>query len=525
MDDYDFGVTLTADEYEQLCAPLIARLNGPIEKAIQEAKLSSPSDLASVEIVGGGTRVGVVKRTLSAILGLDTSLPNNGLSTTMNADEAIARGAALQSAILSPRFKVLPYEIVEYNPYPVKIAWDGEATSGQNDGVEVEGDADNADNLPSTNSVVMFDRGSNFPCVRRVTLRRSGEFLVTASYDDTCSNYNFPEGVSRDIVSFKVKAPEGKDNKVRVNVKHDIHGSILLSSAQMVEEIVEEATSEEAAEGEDGKTAEKKKKIKKTLLEYFEFRIIEWTKAEIEKEFEAEVAMANADRIIRETADMRNELESYIYDMRDKIISDSQLGPYCTEEEKSTFSSILESTENWLYEDGFDATKSVYFEKLSDLKKHGDPMEFRQKEAANRPNAVSVLQRTVEKYNSWLNSSEGEEQYSHITHDEFTKCHDKCDEISSWMYDMMDKQGSLAANVNPAVTVAEINRKAKELTDTVSPIMHKPKPKPKPKAEEKKTEDKKEEAAASEKTEEKNSQPEPMDVEEKTTEPESMDTK
>eukprot|EP00552_Chaetoceros_brevis_P003505 CAMPEP_0197739190 /NCGR_PEP_ID=MMETSP1435-20131217/18430_1 /TAXON_ID=426625 /ORGANISM="Chaetoceros brevis, Strain CCMP164" /LENGTH=33 /DNA_ID= /DNA_START= /DNA_END= /DNA_ORIENTATION= len=31
----------------------------------------------------------------------------------MNADEAVSRGAALQSAILSPRFKVLPYEIVE----------------------------------------------------------------------------------------------------------------------------------------------------------------------------------------------------------------------------------------------------------------------------------------------------------------------------------------------------------------------------------------------------------------------------
>ena len=35
------------------------------------------------------------------------------LSMTVNADEAITRGYALQSAILSPRFKVLPYEIVQ----------------------------------------------------------------------------------------------------------------------------------------------------------------------------------------------------------------------------------------------------------------------------------------------------------------------------------------------------------------------------------------------------------------------------
>lgn len=498
MDDYDFSVTLKADEYEAMCTPLIERLSGPIERALAEAKLQS-SDLSSIEIVGGSTRVGFVKRSFAAILGLDASLQNNGLSTTMNADEAIARGAALQSAILSPRFKVLPYEIVECNTYPVKIAWDGEATAGQSEGVEVEGDAEGS-NMP-TNSVVMFDRASNFPCVRRVTLRRSGEFLVTASYNDNATDFNFPEGVSRDIVTFKIKAPEGKDNKVRVNVKQDIHGSILLSSAQMVEEIIEEEpeSAEKNEEGKEGETndaekSEKKKKIKKTLLEFTESRTMEWTKAEIEKEFEAEVAMTNADRIIRETADMRNELESYIYDMRDKIIS--ELAPYLNEDEKSSFSTALETAENWLYEDGFDATKSVYAEKLSGLQKFGNPIVFRQTEAADRPNAISVLQRTVEKYNNWLNSSQGEDEYSHITYDEFTKCHDKCDEASSWMYDMMDKQGSVALNVDPLVTVAEINAKVKDLTNVVSPIMHKPKPKPKKEAPA--SDEKKEEAAKDE---------------------------
>jgi heat shock protein 4 len=529
MDDYDFSAVLKAGEYETLCAPIIARLNAPIERALAEAKVKS-SDLASVEIVGGSTRVGFVKRTFAGILGLDVEATNNGLSTTMNADEAIARGAALQSAILSPRFKVLPYEIIEYNPFPVKIAWDGEATSGQQEGVEVEGDAEGSD-MP-TNSVVMFDRGSNFPCVRRVTLRRSGEFLVTASYDDSASQYNFPEGVSRDIVTFKVKAPEGKENKVRVNVKQDIHGSVLLSSAQLVEEIVEEepVKTEGDAEGKEEEKVEKKKKIKKTLMEYSESRPIDWTKAEIDKEFEAEVAMTNADRIVRETSDMRNELESYIYDMRDKIISERELANYCTEEEKMAFSTALETAENWLYEDGFDAKKSVYSEKLSGLKKMGNPIEFRQSEAAGRSNAIAVLKRTVEKYTSWLNSSEGEEQYSHLTHDEFSKCHEKCDEVSSWMYDMMDKQGSVPMNGNPVVTVAEFNAKAQELTNTVSPIMHKPKPKPKPKPEEKKEETKKEAGNNDEGAKEEKAsaeEPVPMETEEKPaqSEPEPMDTK
>merc|ERR1712038_122045 len=208
----------------------------------------------------------------------------------------------------------------------------------------------------------------------------------------------------------------------------------------------------------------------------------------------------------KETADMRNELESYIYDMRDKIISESQLAPYGTDSEKNTFSTALEQTENWLYEDGFDAKKSVYSEKLDGLKKLGDPMQMRQSEAQARPNAMSVLQRTVEKYQSWVNTSAAEEQYSHITDEEWTKVREVCDSTSSWMYEAMDKQGSLSLSENPVVTVAEINGKSNEITKIASPIMHKPKPKPKV---EEKTEEK---PAADQPAEEKS---EPMDTDEK----------
>merc|ERR1711862_998769 len=154
----------------------------------------------------------------------------------------------------------------------------------------------------------------------------------------------------------------------------------------------------------------------------------EWTKAEFDAAFEAEVEMDNHDRIVRETADMRNELESYIYDMRDKIVSSSHLAQYCTDDERAAFSALLESTENWLYEDGFDAVKSVYAEKLADLKKHGNPIEQRQREHAGRPAALSSLQKKVESYQQWLNESAGQEEYAHITDEERQTCHAKCDE-------------------------------------------------------------------------------------------------
>lgn len=522
MDDFDFGVSLKAEEYRAMCEPLLARLAAPIERALAETSLTS-ADLTSVEIVGGATRVASVKQTLATILGLDAKAVNNGLSTTMNADEAVARGCALQSAILSPRFKVLPYEVIEYQPFPIKIEWDGTHEAG------MEVDAEEPNPTP-TNSVVMFERGCNFPIVRRVTLRRSGKFTVDAMYDESSEQYQFPKGTSKGIASFHINAPPDTDCKIRVNVKQDVHGSLTLSSAQMVEEIFEEQPAEEAVEakaageGEEPKVAveekpkDKKTKLKKTNLEFSVVRPLDWTETEIQKEIEVEVAMANADRVVRETSDARNELESYIYDMRDKIVSESQLASYCTEAEKAAFSTALENFENWLYEDGFDAVKSVYVKKLVELKKHGDPIENRKYEARTRPNAMSMLQKTIEKYTSWLNTSSGEESYAHVTDEERSRCSDKLDKASAWMYDMLDKQGGLAANENPAVTVEGIYGMNKEVNDLVSPIMNKPKPKPK-KVEEKKEEEKPAASAEPEKDdetkkEENNATPEPMDTSE-----------
>jgi heat shock protein 4 len=469
MDDLDFNIMLKAAEYEEMSAPLVARLEEPIQKCLAESKLTA-ADLSSVEIVGGSTRIGFLKKKLLSILGVET------LSTTMNADESVSRGAALQSAILSPRFKVLPYEIVEYGPLPIKLAWEEDKDPvAPADGEEMP-----------TNSVVMFGRGLNFPIVRRVTLRRDGEFNVSCTYDPSAADYGLDSGATQDISSWSVKAPAGEEKKIRVNVKQDIHGIVQMSSAQMVEEIEEEepAKEDEAKAGEEGEAAaaEKKKKVKRTNLEYTETKPLEWTEAEINKFSETETAMRSTDRIVQETSDMRNELESYIYDMRDKITMDSSLGAYATQAEKDEFVKKNEDAENWLYEDGFDAKKDVLAQKLGELKKLGDPVERRAVEAEARPVAIASLQKNVEKYKKWLADAQASDDFAHITEEEFSTCHKKCDEVSNWLYEMLDKQGSLPQNVDPAFTTAEVTSKNKGLSNVCSPIVHKPKPKPKPEA-------------------------------------------
>ena len=134
-----------------------------------------------------------------------------------------------------------------------------------------------------------------------------------------------------------------------------------LSSAQLVEEIMVEPdkandgetenTTNPTENGEEkisGQEAAPKKKTKKTNLEFSISRAVQWMKPEIDAAFEVEGSMSNADRIVQETSDKRNELESYLFDMRDKIYSYGSLFAYCNEEEKKKFPAALETTENWL---------------------------------------------------------------------------------------------------------------------------------------------------------------------------------
>ena len=51
------------------------------------------------------------------------------------------------------------------------------------------------------------------------------------------------------------------------------------------------------------------------------------------------------DRVLRETADKRNELESYVYTMRDKLVG--SLRPYVEGKEADTFAARLTAAEDW----------------------------------------------------------------------------------------------------------------------------------------------------------------------------------
>jgi heat shock 70kDa protein 4 len=68
-------------------------------------------------MVGEATRIPQIQERSKEVFGVEQ------VNRTLNSLECFARGASLQSAMLSPLFKVAEYEVQEYNLYPVSISY------------------------------------------------------------------------------------------------------------------------------------------------------------------------------------------------------------------------------------------------------------------------------------------------------------------------------------------------------------------------------------------------------------------
>jgi len=90
----DFYTSITRARFEELCSDLFRGTLQPVEKALRDAKMDK-SSIHDIVLVGGSTRIPKVQKLLSDFF--------NGkeLNKSINPDEAVAYGAAVQAAILT----------------------------------------------------------------------------------------------------------------------------------------------------------------------------------------------------------------------------------------------------------------------------------------------------------------------------------------------------------------------------------------------------------------------------------------
>ncbi|KAH9839052.1 HSP70-domain-containing protein [Rhodofomes roseus] len=450
MNDIDATSRLTREEYEKLIESVLERIPGPIQQALTESGLLL-EQIDTIELVGGGTRIPAVRAKIQSVF------EGKVLSTTLNQDEAAARGATFACAMLSPIFRVRDFSMHDISPYPIKFHWEHQPEE-PNDETEL----------------LVFPKGNIIPSTKALTFYRKQPFEIEVAYADPAG---LPGGINPWIAKFTAKNVSPNENgdhsTVRVRTRLNLHGVISFEQAYL--EVVEETDEPMQVDAEGAEQQPKKKKVSKKIDVPFVWGSTSLDPSVVEKFKEQEAEMYAADKLVMDTEDRKNALEEYVYDMRGRL--DERYVAYVKAQEKETLLKALQDAEDWLYsEEGEDATKSAYVERLDALKKLGDPITGRYKETEQRSAVVSQLRETINRYMSEATSAD--EKYAHIDDKDRQAVVEKCATIQQWLEDQIARQSERPKDVDPVLTAADVLKRKDEIIYFATPILTRPKPKP-----------------------------------------------
>uniref|UniRef100_A0A668ABB8 Heat shock protein family A (Hsp70) member 4 like n=1 Tax=Myripristis murdjan TaxID=586833 RepID=A0A668ABB8_9TELE len=494
MNDIDVSGKMNRGQFEDLCSKFLSRVEGPLKAVLEQSKLSR-DEIYAVEVVGGATRIPAIKERIAKFFGKD-------ISTTLNADEAVARGCALQCAILSPAFKVREFSITDVVPFPITLRW----KSPTDDGV---GECE------------VFSKNHAAPFSKVITFHKKEPFDLEAFYSNP-QELPYPDHrIGCFSVQNVVPQPDGDSSKVKVKVRVNVHGIFSVSSASLIEkqkgegedmqmdteplvqnegkpedqtkmQVDQEGQNQGDQQNEDpsscskGTSGEKqdpaaggskpKVKVKSTDLPIMANTIRQLDRDVLNNFVEYEGQMIVQDKLEKERNDAKNAVEEYVYDLRDKLCGIYE--KYITEEDSSRLTLMLEDTENWLYEEGEDQPKQVYVDKLDALKRFGQPIQERHRESEDRPRAFEELGKKLQLYMKAVDAyKQKDERYLHLTVEEMSTVEKCVGESMGWLNSKMNAQSKLAITQDPIVKVADVIAKIQELEDICNPVINRPKPK------------------------------------------------
>ncbi|KZV28529.1 heat shock 70 kDa protein 14-like [Dorcoceras hygrometricum] len=277
MDGKDVKGFIKREEFEKIIIPILDRLKQPLKKALDEAGLTI-EDIHSVEFVGSGARVPAIIKILTDFFGKEPHC-------TINASECVAKGCAMQCAILSPRFMVREFQVNESFPFNIAMSWNINVSDTEN-GV-----------MDDQNSTIVYPIGNPIPSVKAMTFYRYGRLTLDVLYADVMK-LSGPAKISTYMIG-PIPSTNGERVKLKVKVRLNIHGIVSVETAKVVDQ------------DETGKT--RKTSVHITEVLYGGLAAIDLQKA-VEKEF----AMALQDRAMEETKGRNNDVESNVYETQDK---------------------------------------------------------------------------------------------------------------------------------------------------------------------------------------------------------------
>ena len=240
---------LSRSKFEQMITPLVEHSMEPVKKALSDAK-KQPKDIAEVILVGGSTRVPLVKATVTKFFGKD---PHQGV----NPDEVVAVGAAVQAGVLSGDVK----DMVLLDVTPLSL------------GVETLGGVMTAmiprnTTIPTQKKEIFSTASDNQPSVEVHVLQ--GE-RTEARYNRTLGKFHLegimpaPRGVPKVEVTFDIDAngilsvhakdmATGKDQKITITSNSGLNESD-------IQKMVKDAQEHEAEDKERREQIDRRNKL------------------------------------------------------------------------------------------------------------------------------------------------------------------------------------------------------------------------------------------------------------------------
>ncbi|EDX10407.1 GD14475 [Drosophila simulans] len=443
LDDIDVSSSMQRSQMEELCAPVLQRVEQTFKRLLAESKLQL-DDIHSVEIVGGSSRIPSVKQLIEQVF-------NKPASTTLNQDEAVSRGAAFSAPSCRQLYASESLASLIYRTTPLS---------------------------------------------RLLTINRKGPFNVSIVYGQQVPYPDQTIGVWKIKDVKPTERGEGQDVKLKVRINNN--GIVLISSATLVEKkeaeeaaaAAEQAASEEkpgdqtnnAGEPADGQQegADKKKKASKATELPLECTTHGFSPVDLSNYTQQESKMIGNDQKETERIDAKNALEEFVYDMRNKL----QGGPlerFVVESEREKIVSQLNDLENWLYEDGEDCERDIYTSRLQALHQKTDPIKLRASDYEQGPaafdelkNSISIARLAVAEFRK------GAPKYDHLTETEFINISETADKAQSWLDANLPKFSQSPRTADSPVQISAVRQEVQTLNSCVSSVINRAKPKPTP---------------------------------------------